>query len=456
MGTGGETQDPPLNWKSCSSEEGLCAFVGETEVRFGAGASWITAIVQGGIPCTRQAFGKDPAPGIKKVCEIAEGVDLAQFKHPGILHTSEQLADIKGKLDRGPWRLAYQKMEKDSIASLDYEFTPYAVVECGFYNEPNIGCSEINRDARAAYSLALRFVLSDNEEYAEKSRTILDAWAQVYEKNTDKNSNLVVAWAAPFFANAGELLRHYDPDWSAENTDSLGALLKKFLPYVKVETHRVNNWVHSKIEAQMAIAIFLDDKAEFDEAIARWKKWVPYYIYQESDGSEPLMVEGRNLFSTWSQPKTFVEGMTMETCRDLAHMGDLGFASLFYGGQYAWHQGVDLFVVHKKRFIDALNLHGPWMTGEEAVPMNLCESGKVLARLKDTEGIKPPEGGGRETWEIAYNHFHTRFGESIPSVREMIDEERPSGGQGSSGWARKWETLTLGDQTSFYPYEVNQ
>ncbi len=69
------------------------------------------------------------------------------------------------------------------------------------------------------------------------------------------------------------------------------------------------------------------------------------------------------------------------------------------------------------------------------------------------EGIKPPDGSSPLEWEIAYNHFHTRLGESIPYVREMIDEERPSGGQHSKRWLRKWETLTLGDQTSFYPYE---
>ncbi len=374
-------------------------------------------------------------------------VAKAVFVHPGILHTHEDLARLKGNMGKDPWKTAYDKLLKDPISSLEYEPTPFAVVECGGFNNPNIGCNEINTDARAAYTHALLFVLTQDDKHADKAKGILKAWADKFKDITNTNAPLIAAWNVPFWANAAELLRSYDPTWKQSDIKKLVAMFDQVMPdlHKGETTDRVTNWDHSKQEALMAIAIFKDDKPLFERAVKRFKNQLPKYIYLKSDGKTAKNYN-KNGYDWWGT-KTFVEGLSGETCRDLGHMGGLGFSSLFYAMESAWHQGVDLFAFSKERFLATFKLHGAWMTGDKVVPTNICDDGKVVARLADKEGVKPPNGGGREEWEIAYNHFHTRLGESTPYVEEMVLEARPKGGRGSSRWVKKWETFTHADET---------
>jgi|GEM_PF-3537681 len=362
------------------------------------------------------------------------------FTHPGLFHTASEISDIKKNLKKEPYKSAFKQMKSSKEASLNYIAKPFAKVECGSYNKPNIGCSDINNDARAAYTHALMFALTNNAKHASKAKSILKAWANKYEKNTKSNANLVVSWAAPHFVNAGELLRHYDSKWSKTDQNKFNGMVKKFLPYLTKDNALVNNWIHTRIQAHMAIAIYLDDKKEFDAAVKRWKKWTPTYVYLTSDGKQPKMNDGHNVKSKWKETKTFVNGASMETCRDLHHMGDLGFTGIIYAGQYAWNQGVDLFKAQKKRLATTLEVHGAWMTGDKSVPKNMCKSGKVLSRLNDKKGVSKTNTVNM-VWEVAYNQLSERLGEDLPYTREMILDARNDGGQGSERWALGWETL---------------
>ncbi len=365
----------------------------------------------------------------------------AGFTHPGLLHTPSEIANIKKNLNRAPYKQAFAAMKKSKEASLNYKYKPFASVDCGSYNKPNIGCNDMNNDARAAYTHALMFALTNDKKHATKSKSILKGWANKYQRNTKSNSNLVVSWAAPHFVNAGELLRHYDKSWSTADQNKFKGMVKKFLPYLTKDNALVNNWIHSRIQAHMAIAIYLDDKKQFDAAVKRWKKWVPTYVYLTSDGKRPKMNNGHKVASKWKETKTYVNGMSMETCRDLHHMADLGFAAIFYSGQYAWNQGVDLFKAEKKRLTTAMEVHGAWMTGDKAIPKNMCKSGKVVARLRDKKGISKSNTSGQKVWEIGYNHLSERLNANLPYTREMILDERSKGGQGSERWVYQWETL---------------
>ncbi len=362
-------------------------------------------------------------------------VDAQSFNHPGAMHSLKDLNFIKDQVnaDKQPWKSAYSQLTSSNFSNLSYSHQAFDEVKCGSYNKPNIGCNQMVENGIAAYTMALRWFISGDDRYAHKAIKIINDWSLKYRKNTESNAQLIVSWAAPWYVNAAEILRYTDSGWTSNNTNLLNTMLNRFKDYIFFENNHPNNWMMSAIEARLSIAVFQNDRAEFDAAISRWKFRVRTYIYQTSDGSNPVVPTGRTLSRTISDWKygrenlEFVDGLCMETCRDLNHT-KLGFDSLMNGAEIAWQQGVDLFDLEKKRLADFLNLHGNWMTGGN-VPNNICDG--------DLD-FKGSVSGSQSAFEIAYNHLHDRLGMTLNTTREMIDTKRP---QIASRWVRKWESL---------------
>lgn len=79
------------------------------------------------------------------------------FTHPGVLVSRPQLDFVRGRVNAGaqPWLAAYDRMAGSAYGSLTRTPRPRAVVECGPYSNPNLGCTDERQDAIAAYTLAL-------------------------------------------------------------------------------------------------------------------------------------------------------------------------------------------------------------------------------------------------------------------------------------------------------------
>ncbi len=382
-------------------------------------------------------------------CAISFVSSGQSFIHPGILNNKTELDFIKSKIKEGqePWKTAFVKLKTSSYSSLNYKSQPFAIVECGSYNNPNIGCNNIVDDGMAVYSLSLMWYFSDSIQYANKAIEIINAWSDVYQQNTNSNARLVVSWATPWYVNGAEILRYSNAGFKDSDIAKFNTLLDKFLPYTLDETMSGNNWIQSAIEAHIAIAVFKNDRVLFTKAVDRWKVRVKTYIYQDTDGPKPVSIPNKTETQTetiWRSTATstaYINGLAMETCRDLGHLG-LGYNSMIYAAETAWKQGIDLFSGEKKRLSDFMELHGSWMTGAVAVPANICD-GKVIAGASDANGIKPPTGGGKTCWEIAYLHLHKRLGIDLPYTKQMILITRP---KTAYHWVSKWETLTHGSQ----------
>ncbi|WP_018342726.1 Ig-like domain-containing protein [Cytophaga aurantiaca] len=373
-------------------------------------------------------------------------VQAQSFVHPGILNNQAELDFVKAKIqaNQQPWVQAFNQLKNSNYASLTYTANPYITVSCGSGNKPNIGCSQIVDDGMAAYSLALMWSYTGDIRYATKSISIINAWSTTFQNiTTESNQRLVVSWAAPWYVNAAEILRYSNSGWTNTHLTNFNGFLAKMLPYIKDDTMPGNNWVQSAIEAHLAISIFTDNRTEFNIAVSRWKTRVKTYIYQTTDGATPLDYPTGNVninSSKWNGTRVFVNGLCMETCRDLGHL-KLGVNSMMYAAQSAYEQGVDLFTLEQKRLSDFFELHGSWMTGSVAVPSNI-NGGYVIAGASDVVGIKPPTGGGGAAFEIAYNHLHTRLNKNLPYTLQMINSHRPAG---AGHWVFKWETLTHGN-----------
>ena len=360
------------------------------------------------------------------------------FIHPGAMHTKEDLDFIKSKViaNKQPWKGAFDNLVASKFAKLNYSYKTFTDVKCGSYNNPNVGCNDMVENAIAAYTMALRFYISGDKQYAAKAIEIVDAWALKYRSNSESNSRLIVAWSAPWYVNTAEILRYTENSgWTDTHTQNLNDMLNRFKSYIFWEEKPANNWMMSTIEARIAIAIFQDDKKAFDDAIEKWRYRITTYIYQEADGEIPILPTGyawANIKGAWysgSSNLKFVDGLCMETCRDMNHT-KMGFQSVVYGAEMAWSQGIDLFRDESKRMADFLELHGNWMLGGE-IPSNICD-GSIDFKGTKLESQAP--------FDLAYNHLHDRLGMDLPNTLKMIENKRPNT---ASRWVNKWESLLM-------------
>lgn len=363
-----------------------------------------------------------------------------EIAHPGILVDFKQLRYIKENIYREPWKSAYERALQDPLADKAYEPTPWATVECGSYSNPNNGCSDEIRDARAAYTQALLWRLSGDPRYAENVRKILNAWAETLTGgHTNSNGPLQAAWGAELFTRAAEIVKYSYDGWPQPEKDKVTRLFaRQYYPdvlrafsggYVCYN----KNWHASAIEAMFNIAVFNKNQIWLDDAVAKWRSLVPSYIYLSSDGARPKDApwcprSNAQINAHWSNPETYVEGLTQESCRDFEHAA-YGLAAIINVAQSARLQGLDLYQDQISqaalRIPKAMELHSAYQNGDQA---KLC---------KAYDGYKNDTVG---TFEIGFNHYALREGLSLPQTSLFLQKHRPVKGK----FHYLWETLTHG------------
>ncbi len=358
------------------------------------------------------------------------------FVHPGVFLSAAQLAHVRTKVDAGeePWRSAFEQMSGSEYAALDRTPTPWRLVECGSYSNPNLGCSDEREDALAAYTDALMWYLTRDERYAHKAIEIMDAWARTLEGHTNSNAPLQTGWSGVSWSRAGELLRYTYDGWAAADQDRFAEMLRTlYLPVVLPGKPDFNgNWELIMEEAAAGIAVFLDDRASFDQAIEKTRRRVPAYVYLTSDGPLPHPPPGgtkdtpEEIIQYWQGQTRFVSGLAQETCRDFGHTG-WGLDAAAHVAETARIQGIDLYGEFRERLTRAYEFHAKYDLGAD-VPDWLC--GGTLQT-----GLGP-------TPEVAYNHYHHRLGIHLPTTARLLEELRPTG---TDDHFLGWETLTHAD-----------
>jgi hypothetical protein len=361
------------------------------------------------------------AVGLPNVDDGGSQPPRGGFRHPGILVDGAQLDFVKAKIAAGaePWTSAFTAAKASRYASLTYKPTPRPIVECGSFSNPNLGCSDEQSDAIAAYTQALLFYFTGNTTYAQNAAAILDAWATTIQDHTNSNAPLQTGWCGSVFPRAGEILRASYPAWPAASVARFGTMLRNvYLPKVVNGAAEENgNWELTMTEATLAIAVFLDDTALFAHATAMWRKRVPAYIYLGSDGPLPVPPPGSNkttaaaLATYWYHPGKYVDGLGQETCRDFAHL-TLGFAAMINAAETARIQGVDLYAEEAQRITTGFEFNAQFLDGVTA-PGGTCATALTL--------------DPNPTWEIGYNEYANRAGIALPHTRNVVIHARPSG-----------------------------
>ncbi|WP_066363135.1 alginate lyase family protein [Herbidospora mongoliensis] len=355
----------------------------------------------------------------------------AVFAHPGVMVSRAQLDFVKGRVQANaqPWKAAFDQMTASPFASLTRNPTPRAVVECGSYSNPNIGCTDERQDALAAYTLALRWYITGDARYATKAISIMDAWSAVLRDHTNSNAPLQSAWAASTWPRAAEIIRYtYNGGWP--NMQRFATMLRNvYLPEVVNGSSSNGNWELSMMEAAIGIAVFLEDKAVYDRAVTRFRARAAAFLYVTADGPQPKyppvgsVDTYSELVSFWHGETTFVDGLSQETCRDFTHTG-YGISAISHVAETSRIQGQDLYPELTDRLRHALGFHSKYQLGT-AVPSWLCGGSLHL-------GLGP-------ITEVGFNALNTRLGIGMTNTQTLTERQRPAG---TNYLFVAWETLT--------------
>ncbi|GHC81953.1 alginate lyase family protein [Streptomyces flavofungini] len=359
----------------------------------------------------------------------------AAFAHPGVTVSKGQLDFTREKVNTGaqPWKGAFDQMMGSKYASLSRAPKPRAIVECGSYSNPNYGCTDEREDAIAAYTTALAWYITRDEKYAKKSIELMDAWSGTIKDHTNSNAPLQTGWAGSSWPKAAEIIKHtYTGTWA--NSGRFSTMLRNvYLPKIINGSNSNGNWELSMMEAAVGISVFLEDKASYDKAMAKFRTRTAAYVYLPADGALPKTVPSQNLDTRekivkyWQGQGTFVAGLTQETCRDFTHTG-YGISAIAHVAETSRIQGQDLYGTDVgERLQHALGFQAKYELGE-APPSWLCK-GSVH------RGLGP-------ITEVGYNALHNRLGVPMANTERLTGQNRPAG---SNNLFVAWETLTHGD-----------
>jgi hypothetical protein len=357
--------------------------------------------------------------------EVAQATRV--FVHPGGLNNQANLDFIKKKIyeKKQPWFAEFNRLKNSAFLKRE----PHALLLVNSKNDNESG--NMRDDAIASYSLALMWIITDNDVFAERAITILNAWSdfKAFTSGSDQDK-LQAGWTGAVFASAAELMRVYQ-GWSPNQILSFKMMFKRaFYPQLMNPSSWNGNVDLTQIDALISIAVFNDDEAAFELAIARLTKRTPSYFYLQSDGKKAIGIEGdgSDIESFWSNPTQWINGLTQETCRDNGHHAQYALASAIHVAEIAWNQGVDVYSENQLRYTAAMELMAKQFLSNDFFT---CANTKASQHYFNT-------------WEIGFNHYYHRVGIKLPFTKQLIIKKIRTKSQRTS-WNIVYETLTHSD-----------
>jgi hypothetical protein len=329
---------------------------------------------------------------------------LAQFKHPGILHSLESLNRMRDMVAAGrePWKSGFLKLQENTKASFTYR------VEGAFDSvsrDPklNLHTAAIEHDCNAAYYNALMWYITGNKAHAEKTIEILNTWSYKLRAIIPSDAELLAGLDGDMLVNAAEIIRYTYPGWSPKDIAQCETMFADvFYPVIKDFAEFANgNWGNACIKTVMGIGVFCNN-------MQIYQRGVDYYLNGKGNGSLQNYVINDN-------------GQCQESGRDQQH-AQLGVGNLAEAAEIAWTQGTDLYGAYNNRLLKGFEYAARYNLGQD-VPFTPCidKTGKYKHEKISEKG----RGGFRPIFEMVFNHYHYRKGMDTPFIRQVIDKTRP-------------------------------
>ena len=352
-----------------------------------------------------------------------EGTLARSFAHPGLLHTEQDFDRIRAKLAEGrePWTMGWTKLTSNPHAALDWAPHAQTAVYRGKNPEHAENYATLFNDTAAAYAQALRWNISGDNRYADRSLEILNSWSAKLELIGGSSDRFLASGIYGYeLANAAEILRSY-PGWLPQDFHRFQSMmLSVFYPMnhdflsrhngAKID-HYWANWDLANMSSMLAVGVLTDRADIYSEA-------VEYFKHGQGNGAIEHAV--------WMLYPDGL-GQVQESGRDQGHtLLDIALLGIFC--QMAWNQGDDLFGYDDNRLLKAAEYAARYNLGQD-VPYTSYTNSDVAQQQISPAG----RGGERPIWELLYNHYVVLKALDAPYVTSMARRVRPEGGGGDYG-----------------------
>jgi hypothetical protein len=372
----------------------------------------------------RGSGGGGPAGGAAGAVSSTGGAGGRPFVHPGLLHSAQDLERMRAKVmeNAQPWKSGWDRLVANAHAALTWNARPVATVYRGANGTNPENYAQLFNDAAAAYALALRWKISGEKTYADKSIGVLNAWSAVLTAIDGTSDKFLASGLYGYqLANAAELMRGY-AGWAAADFARFKDMMRTVFYPMNHDflvrhngaciSHYWANWDLANMDAMIAIGVLLDDRAIYDEAVA-------YFKTGAGNGAIDKAV-------FYVHPGDL--GQWQESGRDQGH-NTLGIGLMGAFCEMAWKQGDDLYGHSNNRFLAGAEYVARYNLGMPVpyVTYDNCDS------VNQTVISETGRGGDRPIWELVYNHYVIRKGLSAPHTTAYAARVRPEGGGGDYG-----------------------
>ncbi|MCF3108292.1 alginate lyase family protein [Niabella sp. CC-SYL272] len=332
-------------------------------------------------------------------------VNGQSFIHPGILHSREDLARMKTAIQaqKEPAFSGYGIFAKDPCSQYTYKIKgPLDTVS----RNPTVGQGIYDSDANAAHQNAIMWAVTGDNRYAQKAIEIINSWSATLKAIRGRDA-VLMAGLGPFkMVNAAEIIRYTNAGWSkADITNAEKHFKEVIYPVIKNYAPFANgNWDAAALKTAMAIGVFCNDRAIFEDALR-------YYTKGGGNGSILNYVINAN-------------GQIQESGRDQPH-AQLGIGMLAECCAIAWNQGLDLYGFEDNRLLKGFEYTAKYNLGNDDMPFQewLDRTGKYHHYTISDKG----RGALRPLYEQVYAHYVGVKRLKAPYVEAAVKKIRPEG-----------------------------
>ena len=311
------------------------------------------------------------------------------FVHPGMDQSAKDLAYMKQQVLAGaePWKSAFERLKATTDTS--YNVEAYTHVLRGPSGNPNIGGNELSKGAGVAYNCAVLWYITNDKVYARKAIAIMNAWSGRLWGFDYNDAKLLAAWTGHVFCNAAEIIRYTNAGWQQHDMDQFTHMLMTvYYPLIRYYYPNANgNWDAAIIHTIIAIAVFTDNHAMFDNA-------VDHFLHAPVNGSVFKYI--------------YPSGQSQESMRDQNHV-QAGIGEFAGAAQIAYTQGTDLFAIAGNRIALGYEYTAGFLLGDSTY----CY-GPISYRVNAL----------RDDYEYVYRHYAAQ-GVYLPKTKRAADSIRP-------------------------------
>jgi hypothetical protein len=332
------------------------------------------------------------------------------FIHPGVMTTQKEFDDLRSIVEKksGPAYDSYLLLKNNIRASSDYKLIgPFKVISRD--GDFSYTKTKMETDFSAAYLNAILWMVTKDAAHAQKSLEILTAYADTLKTIPATNDAPLLAGLEGFkIVYVAEILKHTYKGASKEQIAKITNMITGlFLPvldgFYNAKPYTNGNWGGIATKTYMAAAIYLDRPDIY-------KKAMDFYLNANDNGTIKNYISGTT-------------GQIQESGRDQGH-SQLGIGALATVCEIAWQQGDDLYSALDNRLLKGFEYVARYNLGDDTVPFEQWKD--ITDKYSDWKVISTiSRGKFQPVYEMAYHHFVTRKGLSMPYTKKVIDKIRP-------------------------------